>query len=134
MTKQMGDWLQLGDKRYNIWPPLELPESVAEQVRSQKQGYSSFCLRGYIAHWAIDGGKLWFLGIVGKQLLAEDIPATWISGEIDLLQCSEPQMIQRSESRYSKAHKISIESGMLLCEEKYVWDSRDQVKRGWPPG
>ena len=132
MTKQIGDWLQLADKRYNIWPPLELPELVAEHVRSQKQGYSSFCLRGYIANWAVDGGKLWLLGIVGEQLLAEAIPAMWISGEIDLLRDSEPQTMRKFESRYTKIHRISIDAGVLLCEEKYVWDSRDQVKRDWP--
>ena len=133
MTKQIGDWLQLGDRRYNIWPPLELPESVVELVRAKEEGYSSFCSRGYIANWAIDNGKLWFLGIVGEQLLAEALPATWISGNVDLLRDSETQIMKRSEPRYMKVHRISIKFGVLLCEEKYIWDSRDQVKRGWPP-
>ena len=134
MTKQIGDWLQLGGERYNIWPPLELPCPHKNIIEKEYQGFSSFCMRGYFATWNVENGVLWLTELSGMLELKQPIKALWITTEIDLLKEGVLTRIYALEPRFKKAHCVAIENGLFMHEEKYVWDSRDQVKRGWPPG
>lgn len=91
-------------------------------------------MRGWTAIWQIHEGWLWLMRSSGLwEFSGEPIQALWVTGHIDLMRSSDRPIIHSSAPRFQMRHFLELEWGQVICHERYVWDSVDEVKRGWPP-
>lgn len=139
MTAQIGEVLYLNGRK--TWmvscPPLpdeRVVEVAAKRALSpdERDGChlgSTANWRGYIGHWSVDDGRVYFLGLQGRYQLARPLFADWFSGQLVLHEGKRLKYVHMGfASTYERERYINVVAGLVTSEETITNNSVEEAE------